>query len=93
MINSQINASNLDEIVRTVSKQISRFSAEKEKRATADIRERERERERIVEQSRQPDRSRGFNFIAFSHDNLRKIPFVSPDGRMKGATFRRMRIV
>lgn len=91
MINSQINASNLDEIVRTVSKQISRFSAEKEKRATADIRE--RERERIVEQSRQPDRSRGFNFIAFSHDNLRKIPFVSRDGRMKGATFHRMRIV
>lgn len=34
-----------------------------------------------MEQSRQPDRRRGFNFIAFSYDNLRKIPFVPQDER------------
>lgn len=68
---------------------ISRFSVEK--RATADIRE--REKERLVEQSRQRDRPRGFDFIAFSYDNLRKIPFVPRGWRMKGATFHRMRIV
>lgn len=77
MINSQINASNLDETFQRFEINISRFSVEKEKRATAD----KREREIVVEQSRQPDRRRGFNFIAFSYDNLRKIPFVPQDER------------
>lgn len=43
MINSQINASNLDETFQRFEINISRFSVEKEKRATADKRERERD--------------------------------------------------